>query len=306
MTTMALLTLAILPGFIVVQRYYAKDHLQKEPIVVILRSFFWGAALVIPVGIFESLIPMGESESITEIAIHNFIVIALSEELAKYLAIRFYSYKNDAFNEHFDGIVYGACVGGGFATFENIFYVLDHGFAVGVLRAFLSVPGHILWGAIVGHWIAKEKMENLSPWKALLVGVGISSFLHGGFDFVLQFESVSLYLAPVFVLSPLFIVRWYTKASLEKDHIILFPNDSFLPKPIVENNDPNSLLQKLMRTLLYSITIMFSIFGVFLTIVASIDYANQAEDFETWLFLIPMIAFGIAILSFRWAKKLSM
>jgi RsiW-degrading membrane proteinase PrsW (M82 family) len=305
MTVFGLLALAILPGFVIVQRYYAKDHLQKEPVGVVLRSFFWGAALVLPVGIFETLFPLSETPSYIDLAIHYMLLVGITEEVAKYVAIRFYSAQNDAFNEHFDGIVYGACVGGGFATFENIFYVLEHGFAVGVLRAFLSVPGHILWGAIIGHWIAKEKMENASRVKVFFVGVGISSLLHGGFDFVLNFGASALFLAPIFVLTPLFLVRTYSRTALEKDQIHLFGNgNSLLPTKMPDELTPsNKIVLSLLKSVLYLLAGIFLLFSLFLFPFCVYDYAIQADEFETWMFSIPILSFSLAYGLYRLGKK---
>ncbi|TGN20435.1 PrsW family intramembrane metalloprotease [Leptospira idonii] len=307
MMTFGLLAVAILPGFVIVQRYYSKDNLQKEPIGIVLKSFFWGAALVLPAGLLETMFPDPEESNVIESAIHYFLVVGLIEELCKYIAIRLYSAKNSAFNEHFDGIVYGACVGGGFATFENIFYVMDHGFVIGILRAFLSVPGHILWGAIIGHWIAKEKMEGTNPIVALLAGVGISTFLHGGFDFILDVHEYSVFIAPIFVLAPLFIVRWYTTSALKKDKILL--QESGFPTLITEKNiqrtESSPLFISLLRSVLYVFSTLFFLFSLFLFPFCIYDYFyGEDQNFETWMFAIPSLSTFIAVGLLFWGKNI--
>ncbi len=305
MTIFALLALAILPGFIIVHRYYAKDHLQKEPMGVILRSFFWGAAFVIPVGMFECLFTLGKSPTKLDLAIYYILLVGLSEEVAKYLAIRFYSARNNAFNEYFDGIVYGACVGGGFATFENVFYVLEHGFAVGIVRAFLSVPGHILWGAIIGHWIAKECLDKESMVKTFVLGVGIAALLHGSFDFILSCGSTTLLMAPIFVITPLVLVRMYSKTALEQDQVFIFGKGSILP--VIEKSSIAKipLVFGLLKILLYLLSGLFSLFGIFLTIFSVADYFQKAPDFETWMFSLPVLSYLLAIGLFRYGRKFS-
>jgi RsiW-degrading membrane proteinase PrsW (M82 family) len=306
MTTFGLLALAILPGFVIVQRYYSKDHLQKEPIGVVLRSFYWGAALILPAGLFETLFSLSSTPTKIDLAIHYILLVGITEEVAKYIAIRFYSARNEAFNEHFDGIVYGACVGGGFATFENIFYVLEHGFAVGVLRAFLSVPGHILWGAIIGHWIAKEKMENESKVKVFVIGVGISSLLHGGFDFILNFGPSALLYAPIFVITPLLIVRAYSKSALEKDKVFLFGNGNLiLPSINITESiaPPNPIVMKLLKTLCNLLAGIFLLFSLFLLPFCIYDYFIGATDFEMWMFAIPGLSILLAIGMYRLSKR---
>ncbi|BDA77194.1 hypothetical protein LPTSP3_g01240 [Leptospira kobayashii] len=315
MITFGLLVVAILPGFVIVQRYYSKDHLQKEPIGVILRSFFWGAALVIPAGFTESFLSTGEAQiSASSLAIHYFLVVALTEEVCKYIAIRLYSANHYAFNEHFDGIVYGAAVGGGFATFENIFYVMNHGFAVGILRAFLSVPGHILWGAIIGHWIAKAKMEKTNGIFCFIFGVGISTFLHGGFDFILNFGAAALFGAPVFVLTPLLLVRRYTKTALEKDHLLLNAMEAkegseAVERSVIKIGTPIELpkfIISLFRTLLYALSWLFALFSIVLFLFCFYDfYYGEDSNFETWMFSIPALSVFLSISLGVWGKKFS-
>lgn len=76
----------------------------------------------------------------------------------------------------------------GFATVENIAYVLmagDSGFMVAVLRAFLAVPGHALWGVMMGYYVGLAKFESDPKKQRNLVwkGVLIAIFWHGLYDF---------------------------------------------------------------------------------------------------------------------------
>lgn len=67
-----------------------------------------------------------------------------------------------------DGIIYAVAASLGFATVENIAYVLEGGFAVGVLRAVLSVPGHAFFGALMGFYmgVAKHASTGQARWLA--------------------------------------------------------------------------------------------------------------------------------------------
>ncbi|MGQ9664052.1 MAG: PrsW family glutamic-type intramembrane protease [bacterium] len=57
------------------------------------------------------------------------------------------------FDEVMDGIVHCVASSLGFATVENIIYVLDRGAGTGILRAFLSVSGYAFFGALMGYYI---------------------------------------------------------------------------------------------------------------------------------------------------------
>src|SRR5436853_481905 len=78
-----------------------------------------------------------------------FVVIGFSEEGCKYIMLRFYADRNKAFNEPFDGIIYSVMVSMGFATLENIGYVLNYGFQTGLVRMFLSVPSHAAFAVLM-------------------------------------------------------------------------------------------------------------------------------------------------------------
>jgi hypothetical protein len=112
--------------------------------------------------------------------------------------------------------VYGASAGGGFAVFENIFYVLDNGFETAILRAVLSVPGHIFWGSISGYWLAKFKIQGVGTLPMLTFGLGVAVISHGLFNTFLSF-SATIVLAPVVILYSGWLTKKYFKEALKHD-----------------------------------------------------------------------------------------
>lgn len=234
-----LLALSIIPGLLYVSIYYNLDKHRKEPLGVILRSFFWGAAAVLPIGIFQSFIPEEGFQGFLPIyAIYMIAVVGFTEELSKWLVIRFYAFRNSAFDEVTDGIVYGVCAAGGFAVFENIFYVLDHGFETGILRSVLSVPGHIFWGAISGYWIAMYKFSDASKSTMLWKGLGVASVSHGLFNAFLSFD-YTIILSPIIVIVNGLMVRKYFRLALGHDekHIHTFEKTTVASEFVEELSD---------------------------------------------------------------------
>ena len=73
-----------------------------------------------------------------------------------------------------DGIVYATAASLGFATIENILYVLDGGLAVGIVRAIASVPGHVVFACIWGFALGTAKFRPANertrdhPYRPLL------------------------------------------------------------------------------------------------------------------------------------------
>ena len=88
-------------------------------------------------------------------AIGCFLVIGPCEELAKFLAVRLFVYRNKEFNEPLDGIIYAAAAALGFASLENVLYVIDwhtghiQWGALGI-RSLLALPGHVIFAHDLG------------------------------------------------------------------------------------------------------------------------------------------------------------
>ena len=135
-----------------------------------------------------------EEDSLAFLLIDNFILTALVEEGGKYAVLRLRTWRSPHFNFTFDAVVYAVCVSLGFATVENIFYVMDGSIETAVMRALLSVPGHAIDGVFMGfyygaakrdEWHGRERESRTGRLKALLVPV----LLHGFYDFCLSVES---------------------------------------------------------------------------------------------------------------------
>lgn len=189
------LALAIAPGIAIMVFIYIKDQYEKEPLKNLVFSFLLGVLSIIPAVIIQlSLEPVvkqyGPSGSLLSHpfisnAILAYAIVGLSEEGSKFLMLRVYAYRKKAFNEPFDGIVYSVMVSMGFATLENIGYVVQGGLATALLRMFLSVPAHGSFAVIMGYHAGLAKFDSRHAaarlWKGLLLAV----FFHGTFDYFL-------------------------------------------------------------------------------------------------------------------------
>jgi len=184
---------AIIPGLGLLYYFKRKDQYQPEPWRIIWITFFLSSLFLIGAAMVEIAvlrIAGSESELLNgrELALYSFFVIAASEELCKFLAIRVYAYRQPDFDEVIDGIVYGAAAGAGFATIENLLYVLRMGFAVGMVRALMSVPLHIFTGGLLGYGLAKKKIDGVA-WAVPLTLL-LAVFCHGLYDFVLFYQKI--------------------------------------------------------------------------------------------------------------------
>jgi RsiW-degrading membrane proteinase PrsW (M82 family) len=187
MSLFALLAIALAPGFAIGVYIYLKDKHEKEPISLLVKSFFYGiistfVTLAIS-GAFKQFVIIDET-NVSEQAINAFLLVALVEEFSKFIFIRGILYRNKHFNEPFDGIVYAVMVGMGFATFENILYVADGGMSVAITRMFTAVPAHATFAILMGYYLGKAKFEHKKSYYALHA-LGIATLFHGAYDYFL-------------------------------------------------------------------------------------------------------------------------
>ena len=186
---MGLLALALAPGIAICIFIYVKDKYNKEPLGLLILSFVMGMLAIIPAIIIQLALTkpienmMGEGIPYT--LVFAFLIVALSEEGSKFLAVRFIPYKRKAFDDPFDGIVYAVVISMGFATLENIGYVTQHGIGTGILRMFLSVPAHATFGVLMGYHIGLAKFDPANRKKYMRLAIFWPVFFHGTFDFFL-------------------------------------------------------------------------------------------------------------------------
>jgi len=218
---MILLFLSLAPVFIILFYIYFRDKYEKEPLGILVKSFFLGAATVIPVVIIETLLDnywkekfSGAYSQLTAAAYSAFVVAAFTEELFKFFAFWLLIWRNKNFNERFDGIVYAVFISLGFATVENFLYVFQSGVPTAILRAFTAVPGHALFGITMGYYFGLAKfVENKKQYHTYLA-ILIPIILHGIYDFILM--SQNGYLLLLFL--PFIIYLWYSNFKRMKIH----------------------------------------------------------------------------------------
>jgi RsiW-degrading membrane proteinase PrsW (M82 family) len=134
-------------------------------------------------------LPIPERYSIWQQFIRAFFIVGLIEEFSKYIIVRYYAQTKRQYNEPFDGIVYAVTVSMGFAATENIFYVLEGGFQVALIRAFTAVPAHATFGILMGYFMGIAKFSN-NRIKWNLIGLLLAIVFHGAYDFFLFIDFV--------------------------------------------------------------------------------------------------------------------
>ena len=241
-----LLLIALAPCLFLLWYFYYRDRYEPEPKNKILKIYFIGALMVLPAALCEYALITGLqyiASGIVSIFIMSFIIIAPIEELVKYFTVRRWIYRSIEFNEVMDGIVYTVAASLGFATVENLLYVLQHGVAVGIARAFLAVPGHAFFGAIMGFYIGQAKFRIEHESRYLWTGVLLAIFFHGLYDFLALTETaLALLVIVVIAALGIWVFRNLKKAELQSKVRVV--EESIPPATASMDNDAAVDLEK--------------------------------------------------------------
>ena len=162
---MEYIALAVAPGIAICLFIFYKDVYNREPKLNLIVSFILGCFAILPAMFFEKEFAYTSDGTVAGVAVFSYAIVAFSEEFSKFLGLRLYSYNQKSFDEPLDGIVYGVMVSMGFATLENLMYVLKYaeiglGYEVGLKRMFLSVPAHASFGVVMGYFVGKAKFDS--------------------------------------------------------------------------------------------------------------------------------------------------
>ncbi|WAA13780.1 glutamic-type intramembrane protease PrsW [Fervidibacillus halotolerans] len=225
---LALISAGIAPGFALLSYFYLKDEYETEPVFDVLRVFFLGTILVFPIMFLQYVL---ETEGIfTNGIMKAFLSAAMLEEFFKWFILYFTVYKLVHFDEHYDGIVYGASLSLGFATAENILYLFANGLGVAFGRALLPVSSHALFGVIMGYYMGKAKFSTSQKERWIWISLLFPILLHGIYDLIILMDSNWFQLIVPFMIYLWWLgLRKVKKAKLIKQRIY---EDRFFSKDL--------------------------------------------------------------------------
>ena len=174
----------------------------KEPLDLILKTFFLGIFLCIPAGELNYLLIPSPDQS---------YFAGLTEESLKFLVLYFYIRPKTAFNEPMDAIVYGTIVSLGFATLENLSYVYSgspdvDSMTIAIMRAISAIPLHASCGIIMGYFFGLHAFlgSKSSLIKSLIIPISI----HATYNYLIGFGFLWFYF--------LFAVMFYAQSLHKK------------------------------------------------------------------------------------------
>ncbi len=192
MDFLRLVIIAVIPGIALSLGLYLTDRYDREPVRLLVKLFTFGMAAAIPTMVVERLLTgINIFPGIISIVWTAFVVAGFTEEFFKRMVVMKIAYFHQAFNEKLDGIIYCAYSALGFATIENIMYVIS-GFDadpyIGLYRGILSVPAHMLFAVTMGYYLSlarfcPDKQIRARYFSRSLV---VPMLFHGTFNFILM------------------------------------------------------------------------------------------------------------------------
>ncbi|MBY0222685.1 glutamic-type intramembrane protease PrsW [Sporosarcina aquimarina] len=194
-----LLTVAIAPGLALFSYLYLRKQIAKEPSRTLFHAFMYGAIMTFPILFIQHVFE--EEHVFSNEFLRNVLFTSSLEEFFKWIIIFILVYKIIDFEDAYDGILYGASVSLGFATVENILYLLSFGLDTAFIRALLPVSSHALFGVVMGYYFGKAKFSIESEkgrwvWIAFLAPFT----LHAFYNAILFLYDYWLYLMIPFML----------------------------------------------------------------------------------------------------------
>jgi protease PrsW len=171
--------LAAAPALVWLTYFYLQDRLEPEPHHYVLGVYLLGGFVAAPLASFAlSTAPPTALElhwySAPSI-IRALLLIAVAQELAKYIVVRFTIYLNPEFDEPIDGIVYMTAAGIGFATAVNIRYLqgLDNAvyLTIGATTAVVTTLAHACFAGFLGFFLGKARF-TIDPMRRNLLITG--------------------------------------------------------------------------------------------------------------------------------------
>ena len=199
--------LALSPGLFWIWFFVRKDIYRPEPRRLIALTFFLGMVSTIPAGIISAMFVddslLTGNANLASVAMSMLFVVGPVEEISKFLAVRLLAYKSLYFDEPGDGLVYSSAASLGFASLENLGYIIAFGPAVIIGRAPLSTLAHVIFGTFWGRALGLRAQRSGSGLPSIVFGIALAAVAHGLFN-------VAVFSAPVAAIAMVIIGAFWT------------------------------------------------------------------------------------------------
>jgi RsiW-degrading membrane proteinase PrsW (M82 family) len=185
----------IIPMFIFAWFLYLLDRYEKEPLLLLVGVFAWGAVIAAGAAyLINTLSSIGlywitQSDFATQLTLSTLIAPAVEETLKGAAVFIVYLVFRSEFDSPLDGVIYGGITALGFAATENIWYIHQFGFLESgwggildliLIRVFLVGWQHPFYTAFIGlgFAVARRSKQTIWRWIAPLIGWSTAVTFH--------------------------------------------------------------------------------------------------------------------------------
>ena len=212
-----LIIIAVIPAIVLMRYVYRSDRLDRESPKLLFSLVLMGIISTLIAYVIERV-----TDGFGSMAIQC-LIIGLAEEGAKYLVLRYRTWREPEFNCQYDGVVYAVFVSLGFALWENISYVLSYGISTALLRAVTAVPGHACFGVFMGVWYGLAKRFDLagdlkSRKTCLALCVILPALIHALYDYIAMTD-VTEWVFIVFIAALFYVAFQIIKKASARDYV---------------------------------------------------------------------------------------
>lgn len=209
-----LLTVAIAPGLALFSYFYLRKQIAKEPSLTLFHTFLYGAIMTFPILFIQHV--FDEENIFSNVFLRKVVFTSGLEEFFKWLILLLAIYRHVEFEDAYDGILYGVSISLGFATVENILYLLTFGTDIAFLRALLPVSGHALFGVVLGYYFGRAKFAAEANKRKLLFVAFLAPYsLHFLYNSIFLFQELFIY----FIIPFMLFLWWFGLSRVKYAHI---------------------------------------------------------------------------------------
>ncbi|KGR84952.1 glutamic-type intramembrane protease PrsW [Lysinibacillus odysseyi] len=208
-----LISAGIAPGLALLSYFYLRNQMSTEPRRTLLHTFIYGAIITFPIMFIQYV---SEEEGTFSNPFLSDVIFASSiEEFFKWFVIFVAILRHVEFDDPYDGILYGAAVSLGFASVENVLYLLSFGIDTAFLRAILPVSSHALFGVVMGYYFGKSKFsKDNKQLEYLILAFLAPVLLHLSYNTILTLKGHLIYLMLPFML----FLWWFGLRKVKQAH----------------------------------------------------------------------------------------
>ena len=196
LTLLGLCVVSLAPGLFWLWFFVRRDRLRPLPGRVVAGVFALGGLCIVPAAALEFPVrwwaPLGLSWSgggggelplfDWDAALVMILVVGPVEEVCKFLVVRLAVWRWARIGAPVHALVLAAAASLGFASLENLAYVVSFGLEVLFVRTLLSTLAHLLCSSIWGYALGTSLGQRRRSPLRLLGSLVLAALVHGGYN----------------------------------------------------------------------------------------------------------------------------